>query len=1761
MLEGVLGSLLKSTGDDVAANAARKMIGKSVLSTIIPEERISQRAPESLKIQAAAAQYLDNPQLPAPQAKSTVSVGPTAALKQEALKYKTADEFVKAQANKGLKQQNTVYHGKKVGGGETGDRYGKGLYVTNDRNRASGYADGGSVGEYSLDGVKLAKLDDKIDNKIVNSLKKEVNASLKRGDDSYKDIMRLSVGEKTFSASDVATARKFYADKKEIVNRLGFDSNSAVYRKNNDGSITVTYIDDTLESLKNIDGNRLFRSLPTPTAQSLIRSAGYDGASYRGIGGDTESVIYSGNLKSTKQQLTDLYNQANKPKVRSTNSRVTENPIYQLGVSKEAQMAADQQASETRAINPEVVKKRVALRGEQASPQAVELARHATVLNAQLKTAPPDARPAIRQALEDAKTEIRRQTGPNAAKIGQLRSYISEQEQMLATTKDRSTRAGAEKNIASAEKEIEQLSSPYPVRVYRGGKMEEILQEIPKSWTEGGLTPEMVQQDIAAMDKANASARPEFDMDAANAYLDKVAATGDENAFMMASEAVQRKIDETTALQAAYDDAMRLNKDEALIKEASKPIENITDADRAQMAFEDANQSGGKPPKRPGFMEQQAIERKQYKNRMAGKSPGPVVEAIERAIKPDVATQADAQTTIGEMTESGRQLGQAVTEVLDQNGYTYEQFSREIHEANREGRKAADWADKVYTKLVKPNLDAARSFGGVETGEQRYYLPQMRPGQEVDAKIGGTLVDLLDLGNDGYAMTRENRIPIDELDHTTKPLEGYFTRTSSVAYKNQITEQFIAEKIAEETGRQISEQEAKQIRQANEELSDMIEQAAEKRGGMDKFDMVGALNELGRMKGKEQRVLDAKVGKPGRQVSSSEEIYDSITLENGKTLSEETGFRRYTDADSLASGSLVEMGSQVDQYLMDQWKDTNVDDATKRKQAKSAQMAMNRVDEQLSAIEAQLTELSNVDVNTLSRKERRAYKKLLAHYEPIAQNFDSYAEDMRIAVIVKAEKNIARQEMVNFLESTDVQNKTLRKELNNDARRMLVQDKINRRFAITLAEKISGILHLGALGYNPVSAIQNITELTRAAAVMDHKTFVYALKAAAADKSGRILSRYGVRATNQFNIEEVNSKDPSTNLLRPMGGFNKSESFKDKVFLYGFEKQYRDKGLTGRELTSATKRDFDKFAVKSGMAGTLGFNKSATGKLFLQFFQYPIKDIKITLDMLGKAFNGKTNAESSQARKYLVKNFGARLPIYIMLNALFGASWEYVMGVFNPFGNAPQVDNDASNAEKVIAKVPMGPAPSMIRDLYFAIMEEGRAARDEEREVAYENFINGRVKRNAALLIPGGNQIFNRTGGFLSDLERGYNENERGKARFAAPQDDDLVNKARGLVFGKYSTDQAREYFGTEGIAGDAIKDAKNLLGQNDTRKYPVSTREQEKLAVELKGATDKAAVAKKLIDTSRERSAQRQEFEKKNPEAKAVVDASRKRTKDGKKLVSDVLTPEKWRTISSDTSGKAFERLKQEALNNNKDFGDKIDPIFAVSDKERRKEILNIRSRPTGDALEKEEILRATTDWYPAFEKAEADYYASLDFKDDPSSPFTNSERKKKWQKLSKENSALYNNQPAFVKQYWKLKETDEYAAKQYYKNNADALSSYFENYRAQRLSIINQKRELEGYPPIDAKTFANATYGFDEKDTQYGYNSKSGSKKVKNFAADIPTGAPKQTKKVTFKKPTALKKVAIAKAKVGKAKVSMKKSLVQMVMYSTMKQREKQK
>ena len=230
-------------------------------------------------------------------------------------------------------------------------------------------------------------------------------------------------------------------------------------------------------------------------------------------------------------------------------------------------------------------------------------------------------------------------------------------------------------------------------------------------------------------------------------------------------------------------------------------------------------------------------------------------------------------------------------------------------------------------------------------------------------------------------------------------------------------------------------------------------------------------------------------------------------------------------------------------------------------------------------------------------------------------------------------------------------------------------------------------------------------------------------------------------------------------------------------------------------------------------------------------------------------------------------------------------------------------------------------------------------------------------------------------------------------------------------------------------------------------------------------------------------------DFLKQNPD---LVDAYFKinnQTKDretGRK-VGDVITPEKWDIVNSDTSGRLFNFMKEQAIRQNQSDGKPIDPIFKLSP-QQAKYVSELRSRPTGEDEEAKEILRATEPWYQQFEQAQNNFYKAQSeyYKSKPSNDATMNERVKAYQEAS-----MPVEQPEAIKQYYQIKASDPTAAKAFYTNNQEQLKAAFEKYNQDRLVRVNAMRRIEGYPPLSPEVYFNKSFGFD---ANYDQNQKKG-------------------------------------------------------------------
>lgn len=267
----------------------------------------------------------------------------------------------------------------------------------------------------------------------------------------------------------------------------------------------------------------------------------------------------------------------------------------------------------------------------------------------------------------------------------------------------------------------------------------------------------------------------------------------------------------------------------------------------------------------------------------------------------------------------------------------------------------------------------------------------------------------------------------------------------------------------------------------------------------------------------------------------------------------------------------------------------------------------------------------------------------------------------------------------------------------------------------------------------------------------------------------------------------------------------------------------------------------------------------------------------------------------------------------------------------------------------------------------------------------------------------------------------------------------------------------------------------------------------------------------------------------------------------------SDLIGPERWTVVRSDASGKLFNFLKSEALLANKEDKRPVDPIFQLPTPEQARQVLEIRSRPSGDDIETEEILRATTDWYEPFEKAEGKFY-------DASAKYWESKDlgDNKQNQRVKEYGALYDKmypqQTGLIKQYYQAKGESIQGGKDFFKAHADQLSADFDKYRSDKLKYINARRKIEGFPPISAQAFNNVTFGYEDDEKKvydqlkfeygggYGRGGRGGSGGG-GYVEEAQVGSPGSAPSPKVSKSTRKVKV-IAKSKSKPGVITVKRS-----------------
>ncbi len=421
-----------------------------------------------------------------------------------------------------------------------------------------------------------------------------------------------------------------------------------------------------------------------------------------------------------------------------------------------------------------------------------------------------------------------------------------------------------------------------------------------------------------------------------------------------------------------------------------------------------------------------------------------------------------------------------------------------------------------------------------------------------------------------------------------------------------------------------------------------------------------------------------------------------------------------------------------------------------------------------------------------------------------------------------------------------------------------------------------------------------------------------------------------------------------------------------------------------------------------------------------------------------------------------------------------------------------------------------------------------------------------------------GRQVSDPENKVRSEIGKGKSQYENPDGSRQSPgKDAEQANRARALV--QNYVPLANE--------GDALLSAatknKDYYGKDRTMKEAALRTVGLKTESNTKDVREKRVQNKEFFEG---KDKQVKDFLTKN---KDVADAYFKfndssRDRFTNKKSSALVKPEKWAVVKGETSGKLFKQLQREAMDDNKKDGKPIDPIYQLKDPARQKELVNLRATPPGEDIERQEILRATSNWFKPFEDAESKYYkdssAYYDKLPKSKKPADQNDRVKAYGEVK------YPEQTELVKGYYRAKAENPQKGKDYFKANANALSKDFSNYKAAKLDNINQKREILGLDPIKPDSFNNVTFGYEDDESKVakslsykgaggGYARGGGrrggggssepdlGKSAASYAVSLKSGGQLAKPKVTAKKRQAIK---IAGKSSGKPKVAIKASKV---------------
>lgn len=1090
---------------------------------------------------------------------------------------------------------------------------------------------------------------------------------------------------------------------------------------------------------------------------------------------------------------------------------------------------------------------------------------------------------------------------------------------------------------------------------------------------------------------------------------------------------------------------------------------------------------------------------------------------------------------INEIRQQVTTMLQNVDEALQREGSSFEVLGRKIQEADRIGKAPQlTEGEQLAYQAVRSELDKALEAAGQagrlsdDVGQREWYLPQAK---KDSTQIPQSMEDLYNTGF-GYQNARTNAIDLNELDYGYDPVIDYVVRgkASDQMVKQRIFDNIVTENpnVTREVAEQATEIQSKMIDDINKVTEDPRADGA-------KIDTTGALK--------------AKAEAVGIQRVDDNTKLSGVNLNTADRLQSVgqyfKGFYQYRFAQALAQDitSPQELPDVLKQMGLDAIPENRVNEIVQRTEymIDNADRYLKNADERTVAAYNQ-----SVYANAIRSAAKGNVEETLLR--------TNFTDPKTNALLNKEFNDMA----IGYNKATTTVSKlgeVARRVMNNSMRNLNVNSFLNE-----MTDVVNVLDHFGVKSIPSFSPLDMMQTVRR-----------YGLEGAtdAFDNPDKAVEAFGVfRSGNKKALDGLfkaaNTIDEKTAL------YHVAENYKAAVYLKAAEDFYIRRGLSGNQLRNAVISNFDRDMIPLDHFSRVFATDNQAVKLLTQYLDWNILNTRRQgLNLVGSKTGGIYDdlGRGGSVARNLAMNLAPR----VGLGMVRGVPIITTLGLLDPLGIASQDYSgiqEKNPIDVIVQTAGISPILSLASQFYMNYRQDEEAMKQYDGKPPEDqrgDWLTRSLENTGRMFTPFGGQI-KRTGDMVDVLDKGYSENKSGRVQYLAPENP--LDILRGLVMGKGQTQEGREYSGTPDIfsvlAGDAaptdlftsnpsVEAFRTLLGEENVGDYlrPLTDSKNANYSDAVKEATTRDA-QEALLAGGRQYNEYMDNLRKNNPEAYNNYMETFE--------TGNFVSPEFWRQIvGGNADGQidlaTFHMMSDRKKQAAKDLGVKYDPLYDLPD-DRARAVLQQKSTATGDDIALRNILYKEQ-WYQDYMKASSEYYEDLPESTD-ADEFKQTERVKQWNKYNEQLSAFSTfNDPSLQAQfpytaaykaaeaeYEKKTGQDFYGSqesKNWFANYGQGYMNEKDDLNAAKLQVINEMRAIEGFPPMSADAYEQATNIADTDGSGGGYSGGGGGSEydwIPEFyagfkATDMPQGT--QAKKVDFKPNTGVGRRTNTKKSLG--------------------------